>query len=66
MNKGWLVSVVRKMTCDGDPSAQTLVECASEFFRELRSPMDDGRRFDVHRKQITFDSWMTTGFGALR
>jgi hypothetical protein len=40
----------------GTPSAQTLVEFASEFFRELEEvPMTMVGGFDVHRKQITFD-----------
>src|SRR5258705_2114234 len=40
----------------GTPSAQTLVECASEFFRELEVvPMTVVGGFAVHRKQITFD-----------
>src|ERR1700730_17083655 len=40
----------------GTPSAQTLVEFASEFFRELEEvPMTMIGGFDVHRKQITFD-----------
>src|SRR5271167_2030614 len=40
----------------GTPSAQTLVEFASEFFRELEEvPMTMISGFDVHRKQITFD-----------
>src|ERR1700682_143210 len=40
----------------GTPSAQTLVEFASGFFRELEEvPMTMIGGFDVHRKQITFD-----------
>src|SRR5271166_2198777 len=40
----------------GTPSAQTLVEFASEIFRELEEvPMTMVGGFDVHRKQITFD-----------
>src|ERR1700682_5304977 len=40
----------------GTPSAQTLVEFASEFFREREEvPMAMVGGFDVHRKQITFD-----------
>ena len=46
----------RKMTCEGDPLSQTLVECASDVFRELEEvPMTMVGGFDVHRKQITFD-----------
>src|ERR1700687_1388718 len=40
----------------GTPSAQTLVEFASGFFRVLEEvPMTMIGGFDVHRKQITFD-----------
>src|SRR6201993_2249458 len=40
----------------GTPSAQTLVEFASDVFRELEEvPMTMVGGFDVHRKQITFD-----------
>src|ERR1700757_600733 len=40
----------------GTPSAQTLVECASDVFREREEvPMTMVGGFDVHRKQITFD-----------
>src|SRR6202163_4649438 len=40
----------------GTPSAQTLVEFASVFFRELEEvPMTMVGGLDVHRKQITFD-----------
>src|ERR1700694_5753731 len=40
----------------GTPLARTLVEFASEFFRELEEvPMTMVGGFDVHRKQITFD-----------
>ena len=50
----------------GTPSAQTLVECASEFFRELEEvPMTMVGGFDVHRKQITFD-YVDTDTGLVR
>src|ERR1700694_1454403 len=40
----------------GTPAPQTLVECASEIFRERDEvPMTMVGGFDVHRKQITFD-----------
>ena len=40
----------------GTPSAQTLVDVASEMFQELEEvPMTMVGGFDVHRKQITFD-----------
>src|SRR5260370_8618524 len=40
----------------GTPSAQTLVDMASEMFQELEEvPMTMVGGFDVHRKQITFD-----------
>src|SRR6267142_3873524 len=54
----------------GTPSAQTLVEFASEFFRELEEvPMTMVGGFDVHRKQITFDCVDDDGlvrFGQIR
>jgi len=44
------------MTCDEDPSAQTLVDMASEMFQELEEvPKTMVGGFDVHRQQITFD-----------
>ena len=50
----------------GTPSAQTLVEFALEFFRELEEvPMTMVGGFDVHRKQITFD-YVDTGTGLVR
>ena len=50
----------------GTPSAQTLVEFASEFFRELEEvPMTMVGGFDVHRKQITFD-YVDTDTGLVR
>ena len=50
----------------GTPSAQTLVDMASEFFRELEEvPMTIVGGFDVHRKQITFD-YVDTGTGLVR
>jgi transposase len=40
----------------GTPSAQTLVDMASEMFQELEEvPMTMVGGFDVHRQQITFD-----------
>jgi transposase len=40
----------------GTPSAQTLVDMASEMFQELEEvPMTMVGGFDVHRRQITFD-----------
>src|SRR5258707_2623342 len=50
----------------GTPSAQTLVECASDVFRELEEvPMTMVGGFDVHRKQITFD-YVDTDTGLVR
>lgn len=46
------------MTCDGDPSAETLVDMRfSKGFGSLRSVplIAMVGAFDVHRKQITFD-----------
>ena len=44
------------MTCDGTPSAQTLVYMASVMFQELEEvPMTMVGGLDVHRQQITFD-----------
>jgi transposase len=50
-------AAAEKMTCDGAPSAQTLVKCASDVFRELEEVplMTMVGGFDVHRQQITFD-----------
>ena len=40
----------------GTPSAQTLVDLASEVFQEREEvPMTIVGGFDVHRQQITFD-----------
>src|SRR6202158_1776592 len=48
----------------GTPSAQTLVEFASGFFRVLEEvPMTMIGGFDVHRKQITFDFVDDDGLG---
>jgi hypothetical protein len=45
------------MTCDGDPSAQTLEDMGvNEIFRELEEvPVTVVGGLDVHRQQITFD-----------
>src|SRR5258705_134922 len=46
----------------GTPSAQTLVDMASEMFQELEEvPMTMVGGFDVHRQQITFDYVDTDG-----
>src|SRR5258705_2770338 len=50
----------------GTPSAQTLVDMASDVFRELEEvPMTMVGGFDVHRKQITFD-YVDTDTGLVR